>query len=145
MSGGARSIIATSTARNVWVRPDELSIALVAAGAAPRRHGNKWTGVTRGRYPMPALLLRHRVTDYEAWKTGFDEQHATRRAHGCQRGRLLRSAAEPNELLILLEWDDLERARLFAQSDDLWDLMRRADVMDEPDLWVLEEADRAAD
>jgi hypothetical protein len=94
---------------------------------------------------MPVLLIRHKVTDYAAWKPVFDEQDAIRRAHGCQRGRLFRSAADPTETLVLLEWDDLERARLFAQSDDLWDLMKRADVVDDPDLWVLEEADRLPD
>ena len=90
---------------------------------------------------MPALLIRHKVTDYATWKPVFDEHDATRRAHGCQGGRLFRNAADPNEALILLEWDDLSRARLFAQSDDLREAMTRAGVADEPDLWFLEEAD----
>jgi quinol monooxygenase YgiN len=89
---------------------------------------------------MPALLIRHKVTDYATWKPVFDEHETTRRAHGCQGGRLFRNAADPNETLILLTWDDLERARLFAQSDDLRDAMRQAGVADEPDLWFLEEA-----
>jgi len=94
---------------------------------------------------MPALLIRHRVTDFATWKPVFDEQDATRRAHGCRGGRLFRNAADPHEMLILLEWDDPERARLFAQSDDLREELTRADVVDEPDLWCLEETDQAPD
>ena len=94
---------------------------------------------------MPALLLRHKVTDYAAWEPIFREQDATRRAHGCRGVRPFRNASNPNEMLILLEWDDLERARLFAQSDDLREAMTRAGVVDEPDLWFLEETDLAPD
>ena len=91
---------------------------------------------------MPALLIRHKVADYAAWKPVFDEDGITRRANGSQGGRLFRSAADPNETLILLEWDDLERARLFARSADLRETMVRAGVADRPDVWFLEEADR---
>jgi heme-degrading monooxygenase HmoA len=92
---------------------------------------------------MRALLIRHKVIDYETWLPGFDEQEAIRRAHGCQHGRLFRNVSDPNEILMLLEWDDLERARLFAQSDDLREELRQADVVDNPDVWFLGAANRA--
>ncbi len=92
---------------------------------------------------MPALLIRHTVTDYAAWEPVFHEQDTTRHAHGCRGARPFRNASNPNELLILLDWDDLERAHLFAQSDDLREAMTRAGVADEPDLWFLEEIDPA--
>jgi hypothetical protein len=90
---------------------------------------------------MPVLLIRHRVADYETWERLFIEHDSTRRAYGCQGGRLFRSSVDPNETLTLLEWDDLGRARLFAQSDDLLDVIRRAGVADKPDLWLLNESD----
>jgi hypothetical protein len=43
---------------------------------------------------------------------------------------------------VLLEWDDLERARLFADSDDLREAMARAGVTDRPDIWFLEDVER---
>ncbi len=90
---------------------------------------------------MPTLLIRHKVVDYATWKPDFDERNVDRHAHGCQGSRLFRNSADPNETLILLEWDDLDRARLFAQSDDLREAMTRSGVADEPDMWFLEEAD----
>ena len=91
---------------------------------------------------MPCLLIRHTVRDYPTWKAVFDEHETTRRANGSQGGRLFRSAADPNEVLLLLEWDDLERARLFADSDDLREAMARAGVTDRPDIWFLEDVER---
>lgn len=87
---------------------------------------------------MPDVLIRHKVADYTTWKPLFDEHSDTRRANGCQGGRLFRNAADPHEVLILLAWDDLDRARLFAMSDDLHEQMRRGGVVDQPDVWFLE-------
>lgn len=93
---------------------------------------------------MPALLIRHKVADYGAWRLVFDEHGLTRRANGCQGGRLYRRAADPREIVILLEWDDLERARLFIDSDDLREALARAGVSDQPDIWFLESVDQLA-
>lgn len=91
---------------------------------------------------MASVLIRHRVADYSAWKSVYDELDFVRRAHGCLGWQLFRSDDDPAETLILLTWDDLERARLFAQSDDLREAMTRSGVADEPDLWFLNEVDR---
>ena len=91
---------------------------------------------------MPSLLIRHHVADYAAWKAVFDEQVLARRANGSQGGRLFHSSSDPNEILLLLEWDDLERARLFANSDDLREAMARSGVTDQPDIWFLVDVDR---
>ena len=91
---------------------------------------------------MPSLLIRHRIADFLAWKTVFDEHEPARRANGSQGGWLFRDADDPEEILLLLEWDDLERARLFADSDDLREAMTRAGVTDRPDIWFLEDVAR---
>jgi heme-degrading monooxygenase HmoA len=54
----------------------------------------------------------------------------------------LRNADDPNELLILLEWDSLENARRFTDADDLREAMQRAGVADQPDVYFLEEVER---
>lgn len=90
---------------------------------------------------MPVLLIRHRVTNYEIWRQAFLEDAETRRANGAQDWRCLRNDADPSEVWILLEWDDLFRARLFVKSDDLGEAIIRADVVEEPDYWFLEESD----
>jgi hypothetical protein len=93
---------------------------------------------------MPALLIRHTVADYETWRPVFDEHEGTRRANGCQGGRLFRGADDPHEVLILLSWDDLLRARLFVDSDELRVAMAGAGVTDTADVWFLEDGNRLA-
>ena len=93
---------------------------------------------------MPTVLIRHHVTNFDAWKAVFDEDEVARRANGSRGGRLFLSSSDPNEVLILLEWDDLDRARLFADSDDLREAMDRAGVTDRPEIWFLEDVDRLA-
>jgi heme-degrading monooxygenase HmoA len=88
---------------------------------------------------MPCLLIRHKVEDYATCASVFAEHESTRRANGSLGGRLFRSAADPHEVLLLLEWDDLERARLFADSDDLREAMAWEGVTDRPDIWFLED------
>lgn len=94
---------------------------------------------------MPALLIRHRVADYPAWKRVFDEQGTTRWANGCRGGQIFRNTDDPGEMLILLDWDDLRRARLYSQSDELHESMNRAGITDDPDVWILEQSEAVAD
>ncbi len=91
---------------------------------------------------MPYVLIRHKVTDYNKWKPVFDEHAATRRASGSQGGHLFRSADDPNELVILFEWNDLEAARQFVQTEDLREAMEKAGVADQPDMFFLDEVER---
>ena len=90
---------------------------------------------------MPYLLVRHKVEDYERWKPVFDHG-ATRKRSGSKGGWILRSADDPNELVILLEWDSSENARHFVNADETREAMHRAGVADEPDVYFLEEVER---
>lgn len=62
---------------------------------------------------------------------------------GSKGARLFRTADDPRELVVLLEWDDLAKARRFAASDDLREAMQRAGVADRPDLYFLDEVEKA--
>jgi heme-degrading monooxygenase HmoA len=90
---------------------------------------------------MPYMFVRHNVENYERWKPVFKEHGSTRRESGSKGVRLFRNADSSNETVILLEWDDLEKARRFAQSENLRETMERAGVADEPDIYFLEEVD----
>jgi heme-degrading monooxygenase HmoA len=68
---------------------------------------------------MPYLLVRHKVEDYERWKPVFDEHGAFREQTGSKGARLWRNANDPNETLILFEWDSMENAQRFTNSDNL--------------------------
>jgi hypothetical protein len=90
---------------------------------------------------VPVLLIRHKVTNYETWRQVFLDDAVVRQANGQQGEYIFRNAADPGEVWILLEWDDLFRARLFVKSDELSDAMERAGVADRPDYWFLKGSD----
>ncbi len=91
---------------------------------------------------MTYLLVRAKFEDFAKWKPIFDEHGPTRKASGSKGGYLFRNANDPNELIVLFEWDNLEKARQFAQSDDLRERMQQAGLMDRPDVYFLEEVER---
>jgi len=94
---------------------------------------------------MPYLLVRLKVEDYAKWKPVFDEVRTWRMVSGLKSTRLFRSADNPNEIIVIREWDDLENARRFAQSEDLRKAMERAGVADRPDFYYLDEVELLAE
>jgi heme-degrading monooxygenase HmoA len=92
---------------------------------------------------MTVLVIRHRVRDYGQWRALFDEDADVRQAHGSQSERVFHGVADADEVLVYLEWDDAERAQLFARSVDLRDAMVYSGVVDHPDIWILKEVDRS--
>lgn len=91
---------------------------------------------------MAFLLVRHKVADYDKWKIGFDGDAPNREAAGSKGGFVFRNADVPGEVVILLEWNDLDKAREFGQSARLRETMRAVGVIDQPDLYYIEETDR---
>ena len=90
---------------------------------------------------MPYALIRHKVEDFERWNLVFDEDAPTREASGSKGGYLFRNADDPNEVVILFEWDDLESVRRYGQTDELREKMQRAGVSDQPAFYFLEEVE----
>jgi hypothetical protein len=84
------------------------------------------------------LVIRHRRVDFERWHQGFLEHQPVRQAHGAINEVILRNALSPDEVWILIEWDDLYRAQLFARSEELQDQLDQSSIMLSPDIWFLE-------
>ncbi|MDO8588802.1 MAG: hypothetical protein Q7T82_17365 [Armatimonadota bacterium] len=91
---------------------------------------------------MTFLLVRHKVRDYDKWKDGFDKDEPHRWASGSKGGLVLRNADDPSEVVVVLEWDNSKAVREFARSQELRERMKREGVSDEPDIYVMDEADR---
>ena len=91
---------------------------------------------------MPYLLIRLKCEDYAKWKPVFDGNGDVRKASGSKGGHLFRNADDFNEVVVLLEWDNLDNARKFTQSDNLRKAMERSGVSDKPDIYFLDEVER---
>ncbi len=85
---------------------------------------------------MSSVFIRHRVADFDVWKSAYDEHGGARREHGLADSSLLRDEDDGNMVTIVLAADDSGRARDFLSSDDLRRVMEGAGVTSQPEVWI---------
>ena len=68
------------------------------------------------------------VDDYGRWKAGFDASEPMRRANGEGKFQTFQSIDNPNQVVVLVEWADVEVARAAMAAEGLKDLMIEAGV-----------------
>lgn len=90
---------------------------------------------------MAYVVVHHKVQDYAKWKPAYDDHQSTRKAYGIRCEQLFRSADNLNDVTILFEVSDLNKAREFAQSEDLKRVMQQAGVIGMPEIFFLEEVE----
>ena len=70
---------------------------------------------------MPVLQIEHGVRDYEAWKQAFDGDPVGREQRGVRRYRIMRSADDPDNVVIDLEFESTREAETFQTAlHELW-------------------------
>jgi len=70
---------------------------------------------------MPILRIEHAVPDFTGWKRAFDSDPADRKGSGVRRYQVMRSAEDPNYVLIDLEFDSLDEAEgLLTKMRRVW-------------------------
>lgn len=90
---------------------------------------------------MAHLLIRHKVKAYPEWKKVFDGFIDTRKAGGEKNYRIYHPDNEPNTVLAMFEWDNLNNARKFTNSSELKNAMSKAGVVEQPEIYFLDEYD----
>lgn len=91
---------------------------------------------------MTHVLIHHKVKSFAAWKPVFDQNAPMRAAAGCKGGTLLHSTNNPNEITILFDWDNIDNAQRFAESDKLKEAMQKAGVLGKPEVRILDQVGR---
>ena len=70
---------------------------------------------------MPILRIEHAVPDFTGWKRAFDSDPADRKGSGVRRYQVMRSAEDPNYVLIDLEFGSLDEAEgLLTKMRRVW-------------------------
>ena len=88
---------------------------------------------------MIYLLIHHEVADYSVWKATFDSSLDWRTKHGERSCRIFRGVQNPNELTLMFEWENFEKAHAFIASDELKTRMASAGVKSTPRVEYLTE------
>ena len=91
---------------------------------------------------MAYMFIRHKVKDYDAWKSVFDFVSDLRERNGERSYQILRQDDGSSSVFALFEWDNLDNARKYAASPELKAAMERAGVTGKPEIFFLEQAAR---
>ena len=68
---------------------------------------------------MAYVLIEHRVGDFEIFKEVFLDDAERRERLGSRGGVVFRVADDPDNVIVMLEWETVEGAREFAGSLEL--------------------------
>ena len=90
---------------------------------------------------MTTVIVQHDVTDYDTWKSVFDEHGAARTAHGCSSAEIYRGAEDPNAVTIVLTFPSLDAAKGFSSDLSLKEAMGRGGVTGPPSISYVEPAE----
>ena len=91
-----------------------------------------------------ALIVRHRVANFETWKSVFDSMTDLRRSHGWTQATVYRDAADPNMVTIVNRVSDLDGAKRYGASPELRAGMQKGGVQGPPEIFFVEQADDRA-
>jgi len=90
---------------------------------------------------MVHVLVKHKVKDFDKWKSAFDGNGDLRKAGGEKGARIFRNIDKPNDIVIIIEWDTIENAKKFYESEDLKKVMKDAGVLMKPYIYFIEEVE----
>ena len=90
---------------------------------------------------MSLVVVHHRVRDFNTWKPAFDEHEPSRREHGAVRHWVYRTAGDPNDVVVAVEFRSQKHAQEFLDDPSLREAMQRAGVEGEPDVHFREQVE----
>jgi hypothetical protein len=88
---------------------------------------------------MTHVLVRFTVADLAKWKSVFEEAGELRKRFGSRGVRAFSKADSPNEVIILGDYAEKEKAMQLFQSQEFRDATMRAGVKGPPEVSFLDE------
>jgi quinol monooxygenase YgiN len=73
-------------------------------------------------------LVRHPVEDFDTWKKAYDTFAPVQAEHGVHAHQVLRSIANPNDVIVTHTFDSTEAAKAFFAMPELKETMSQAGV-----------------
>jgi quinol monooxygenase YgiN len=82
---------------------------------------------------MKKMYVRHKVADFDKWKVVFEEVEPFRQKMGSLGSHVFRNHSNPNEVLVITDWENKEQGLKFGDSPELKEAMQRAGVLGAPE------------
>jgi hypothetical protein len=88
--------------------------------------------MTNAQHTNENLTVHFKVKDFNAWRTGYNENENGRQSAGITNGKVFRSADDPNEVVVLQDVADVAKARTWLGSDEMKAGMQKRGVIGSP-------------
>jgi hypothetical protein len=88
--------------------------------------------------PGNVMIVQHKVANYAKWKPAYEAHDSARLANGLKSYILGRGINDSNMVVIIMKMDDANKAKEFAGSADLKQVMQKAGVMGKPTIQFLD-------
>ncbi len=95
---------------------------------------------------MPYVLGILKVEDFTKWKSAYDIEDgvALRKAGKMKSYQIFHSEDDPNKIVHLSQWDNMDDAKKFLQSDELQKANQQSGVIEMDDVYFLEEVEKTS-
>lgn len=71
-----------------------------------------------------------KVKEYNQWKDTFNSMRPVRKDFGSTGEKIFRADGDNTEVVVILDWDNVDKAKKFSESREIKDAMQRAGVVD---------------
>lgn len=86
---------------------------------------------------MKTAILRHKVADFNKWKTVYDADKVNREKAGLKEQWVKRNEKDPSEVVMCFDVADQKHAEGYTQSPELQAQMKNGGVIGKPELIFL--------
>ena len=93
---------------------------------------------------MATMFVKHKVNDYGHWKRAYDEFVSVRKEKGVIGASVHRDASDSNMIIVTHQFNDVDAAMAFANSEELKSAMMDAGVAGPPEIWFSEDIEQTA-
>jgi hypothetical protein len=89
---------------------------------------------------MVRMFIRHSVRDYATWRRAYNAFDKERRGMGVAKHAVYRAVGKPNDVTVSHDFATITKAKAFAASRRLREVMKGAGVRTAPIIWYVKAA-----
>ena len=86
---------------------------------------------------MVKMITKFEVEDFVKWKVGFLAAENIRAVAGSKSAQTFQGVDNPKMVIVITEWDSLEKAKAFSQSPALREAQHKSGVLSKPEIYEL--------
>jgi hypothetical protein len=84
---------------------------------------------------MATLFVRHTISDYASWRKVYDDFDSVRPSFNVKSHGVYQLDGNPNDITVYHEFDSMDDAKRFVDSNELKTAMEKSGVVGAPDIW----------